>query len=69
MVFYHEGRIEEFRAVLNPGVWPLTKTLVSGTASLVRRLGPRDAGEVVELEPMDDDLPGWTPADNDEEVA
>ena len=69
MVFYHVGRTDELRDSLNTGLWPLTKTLASGTASLVRRLGPRDPGEVVELEPMNDDLPGWTPADDDEEVA
>lgn len=69
MVFYHEGRVEGLRAELRTGLWPLTKTLAGGAASLARRLGPRDPGEVVELEPIDDDLPGWRPATNDEEVA
>ena len=66
MVFYHVGRTDELRDSLNTGLWPLTKTLASGTASLVRHLRPRDAGEVVELEPMDDGLPSWTPAGGEE---
>lgn len=69
MVFYHVGRTEDLRDSLNTGLLPVTRTLLgaagSGVASLARKLGPRDPGEVVEL--IDDvDPPGWTPAKTEE---
>jgi hypothetical protein len=75
MVFYHDGRVEDLRASLRTGPVTVTRNLLgataSGMASLASRYGPGRAGEVVALEPMDDDEPssGWMPGDNEEGVA
>ncbi len=75
MVIYHDGRVEELRAGLRTGPLTVTLTLLgaagTGVASLARRIGPRycDDGDVVDLEPMDENPLGWMPAIDDEEVA
>lgn len=74
MVFYHVERTEDFRDSLRTGPLTVTRTLLGGAVSLARRLGPREAELVVELEPIDDDEPlGWTPGlsarEGEEEVA
>lgn len=60
--------VAEARDRMNLGLVATTRDVAASASALARRLAPSAPGEVVELEPMDDDRPGWMPRD-DEEVA